>query len=139
MLTQRFFFALALASAGLASCQNADKNDVPPTPTCISGVVLGDRCWDGVLIQVDSQFPIGKSIQPFTAPDSLGNTNVVAAANFADLGTLNKRGQRVYFTYDPKAGEQPVQRFCPANGAPFPVPHLRLTSVYGVHCDIPNR
>lgn len=108
-------------------------------PTCFSGVVLGDRCWDGVLIQVDGRFPIGKSIQSFTAPDSLGNTNVIAATNPASFGTLLKRGQRVYFTSDPNAADQPIPRFCPAIGAPFPIPHIVLTSVYGVPCDIPNR
>ncbi|GAA4033674.1 hypothetical protein GCM10022409_17470 [Hymenobacter glaciei] len=138
-----------LAIGSLSSCDKSNDSDTAPTPiicfpgipptTCFSGVVLSDRCWDGILIQVDSQFPIGKSIQPYTSPDTLGNTNVIAATNFADFGPLNKRGQRVYFTYntDPNHGATP--RFCTADQAPFPIPHLVLGSVSASPCGVRNQ
>lgn len=136
MLFKRLSWVLALASAGAVSgCNNADKVEVLPAPTCYSGVVLGDRCWDGLLIQVDSQFPIGKAI----AADSLGSSNVIAAVNPTDFGGLSKRGQRVYFTtYHVDPSRPTAPRFCTANNTALPIPHFVIDGVLGVPCDIPN-
>lgn len=126
---------ILLFGPGHAGCRLVHwlrKGQRPQLP-CYSGVVLRDRCWDGVLIQVDSQFPIGESIQAYTVPDSLGNTNVIAANN--SLGTLAVRGQRIYFAYtpdDPK--HEAVLRPCTANEAPFPVPHVVLHNVSTAAC-----
>ncbi|MCI1187756.1 hypothetical protein MON38_10020 [Hymenobacter sp. DH14] len=134
-----------LAIGCLSGCDKASDSETLPTPTicfpgpgttCYSGVVLNDRCWDGVLIQVDSQFPIGQSIKAYTAPDSLGNTNVIAATNSADFGSLNKRGQRIYFTYNTDPTRKATPRVCTANQAPFSIPHIVLGSISATPCAV---
>ena len=60
---------LAAVASSLLSCKK-DPASAPtvavPTicfpGTCYSGRVLGYDCWNGVLIQVDSRFPIGKPL-----------------------------------------------------------------------------
>jgi len=116
-----------LAISALAGC--ADKSStVTPQPACYSGVVLEDRCMDGVLIQVDPQSPIGR---PAQLTDTAG-TNVIA--NVETMGTLGKRGQRVYFTYTNDPSRQAPLRPCPAYGVPLPVPHLVLNNVSATPC-----
>ncbi|MDO7848451.1 hypothetical protein Q5H92_18945 [Hymenobacter sp. M29] len=140
MFSKRLFFALAVVGSGaLSGCAN-ENDSVPPELTCFSGVVLGDQCWDGVLIQVDSQFPIGKAIQLAPAPDSLATTNVIAATNSADFGSLlNRRGQRVYFTYNTDPNHQATVRVCTTYRAPLSVPHLVVANLSGVPCGVLNR
>ena len=102
-------------------------------PACYSGVVLRDRCFDGLLIQVDSPYAIG---QPLPSPwaDSLGANNVIAAVN--SLGTLAVRGQRVYFTYANDPDRQTPARACPTFelAVPLPIPHLVLSNVSASPC-----
>ena len=126
-----------LLAVGSLLCLLPGCTSEETSPVCYSGVVLGDRCWDGVLIQVDNQFPIGKSLAGTTAPDSLGNTNVLAALN--SLGTLAKRGQRIYFTYETYSNQPIVNRICTANNAPFSIPHVVLTNVSSTPCTGINR
>jgi hypothetical protein len=126
---RRLVLAAGLLLFWLPSCHSDEA-----APVCYSGVVLGDRCWDGVLIQVDSQYPIGKSLViGATAPDSLGSTNVIAALN--SLGNLAKRGQRIYFTYEAYTNQPIVNRFCTADQAPLGVPHLVLTNTSATPCN----
>ena len=113
------------ATALLSGCQKATN----PHPSCYSGVVLRDRCWDGILIQVDSAYPIGR---PISIADSLGNSNVIAAVN--SLGTLGVRGQRISFTYTNDPAQQAPRRFCTADQLPLPVPHLVLSNVSATPC-----
>lgn len=140
------FLCLSVLAIGcLSSCDKTSDPEViepticfpsiPPT-TCFSGVVLRDRCWDGVLIQVDSQFPIGQSIQ---MPDSLGNTNVIAATNSADFGALNKRGQRIYFTYNTDPTRKATLRPCTANQIALPIPHIVLGTISATPCTVVNK
>ena len=120
---------LAVAAISLlAGCDKA-TNANNPRPACYSGVVLRDRCWDGVLIQVDRHFPIG---QPSTIPDSLGNTNVIAAVN--SLGALAVRGQRVSFTYTNDPARQAPLRFCTTDQSSLPIPHLVLSNISATPC-----
>jgi hypothetical protein len=126
---RHLLLAAALLLFTLPSCHSDAA-----APACYSGVVLGDRCWDGVLIQVDSQYPIGKSIVVgATDPDSLGSTNVIAALN--SLGSLAKRGQRIYFTYEEYTNQPIVTRFCTADRAPLGIPHLVLTNTSATPCN----
>ena len=142
-----FLLGLALLAAGsLSGCDKANTSDELPTPTicfpttpvatCFSGVVLGDRCWDGILIQVDAQFAIGKPLQ---MPDSLGSTNVIAATNPADFGALSQRGQRIYFTYNTDPTRKATLRACTANQIALPIPHLVLGPVSATPCTVTNR
>ena len=118
--------SLALGATFLLSdCKKATS----PRPACFSGVVLRDRCWDGVLIQVDSAFPIG---QPIAIADSLGNTNVIAAVN--SLNALGVRGQRISFTYTNDPGWQAPLRFCTADQTSLPIPHFILSNVSATLC-----
>ncbi|UOQ97681.1 hypothetical protein MUN81_20935 [Hymenobacter sp. 5317J-9] len=135
---------LALAAGGLSGCDKTDTAAPSSGPTvcfpapssvCFSGVVLADRCWDGVLIQVDAQFPIGQRV---AWPDSLGNTNVIAATNTADFNSLNRRGQRIYFTYNTDPTRKATLRACTTDQIPLSVPHLVLGSISGVPCVVPN-
>ncbi|WP_210518367.1 hypothetical protein [Hymenobacter terricola] len=138
----RFSYFLGLSALAISSLASCDKSHAPgptpttcfpgPLPTGFSGVVLSDRCWDGILIQVDSPFPIGQSIQSYTSPDSLGNTNVIAATNSADFGVLNRRGQRIYFTYNTDPNRKATPRVCTANQAPFAIPHMVLDTISAI-------
>ncbi|UOQ74009.1 hypothetical protein [Hymenobacter cellulosilyticus] len=89
---------------------------------------------DGLLIEVDSQFPIGKPYGP--------HTNLVAAVNVegGDPYTLQgqgfKSGETIYFSYDLAPGGR--EAFCPQNTIPLPVPHLRLTNVGATTCQQVN-
>ncbi|TVT40207.1 hypothetical protein FNT36_12000 [Hymenobacter setariae] len=126
---RRLLLATGLLLFTLPGCHSNEA-----TPACYSGVVLGEYCWDGVLIQVDRQYPIGKSIVAgATDPDSLGSTNVIAALN--SLGSLAKRGQRIYFTYEEYTNQPIVNRFCTADRAPLGVPHLVLTNTSATPCN----
>ncbi|GAB3316560.1 hypothetical protein ACFQT0_01455 [Hymenobacter humi] len=118
---------LALLSLTVASCGTTTCIDEPqPQPPCLSGVVVGDACLDGVLIDVDAAFPIGK---PTGRHD-----NVIAAVNFADLASLNQVGQRVYFTSRNDPARQSAARFCTANTFPLPVPRLVLSNISATAC-----
>ncbi|ALW84085.1 hypothetical protein AUC43_02600 [Hymenobacter sedentarius] len=111
----------ALLSLTVFSCKHSDSA-VP----CYSGVVVGDACMDGILIDVDAASAIGKPTGNYT--------NVIAAVNFADLSSLSKVGQRVYFTYRNDPSQQTVSRFCTANSAPLPVPHFVLSNLSVTSC-----
>jgi hypothetical protein len=125
----RSFFYLA---AGLGLFLTACTAEAPAGP-CYSGMVLGETCFDGVLIQVDAAYPIGRpAVFRFTSTDSAGGDNVVAAVN--DLGALNKRGQRVYFSYAGSTEQSGPARICPALYAPLAVPHVVLTNVSATSC-----
>ncbi|MET4074649.1 hypothetical protein [Hymenobacter sp. UYCo722] len=132
MLRKCCFLGLALVGAGCLS--GCDKNS-SAQPTCYSGVVLRDRCWDGILLQVDRQFPIGTSISSLTGPDSLGNTNVIAAVN--SLGTLGVRGQRISFTFTNDPAQQAPLRACTHDQIPLPIPHLVLANISATPCAQP--
>ncbi|TGE25947.1 hypothetical protein E5K00_12370 [Hymenobacter aquaticus] len=125
-------FAL-LAFLTLPGCTpNGCPDDEAPAPACYSGKVVGAACMDGVLIEVDPQYAIGKAYNQYT--------NLVAAVNMQpssspDLtidGQVVQVGQTVYFTYtvSPKAREA----VCPQNTVPLPVPHLVLSNLGATAC-----
>jgi hypothetical protein len=104
-----------------------------PVSPCYSGVVLGETCMDGVLIQVDEKYPIGQpAVFRFTSTDSISGSNVVAAVN--NLGSLNKRGQRLYFTYGGDTQQPGPARPCTMNYARLSIPHLTLTNSSATSC-----
>lgn len=123
-----FLLASGLWLSALVSC----KDDAPQT-ACFSGVVLGSTCMDGVLIEVNSDTPIGKPVNfPVTATTSIVGTNVVAAVN--DLGSRAQTGQTVFFTYQDSPNNAGPARFCPQNTSPLPIPHLILRNVSATGC-----
>ena len=123
----RILLSVSLLTLTLAGCNHRKCQDPEPQPQCYAGVVVGDACMDGVLINVESTEAIG---QP---AGSLGS-NVIAAVNFEDFTGLNQVGQRVYFTYrnDPK--RKSPYRVCTANTVPLPVPHLVLSNLSATAC-----
>ncbi|MBF9236340.1 hypothetical protein I2I05_02925 [Hymenobacter sp. BT683] len=118
--------SLALFSLTVVSCNHEKCREPQPQAQCVSGTVVGDACLDGVLIDVDATFPIGKPV---------GNhPNVIAAVNFADLASFNQVGQRVYFTYRNDPNQQSANRVCTANTVPLLVPHLLLSNLSATSC-----
>lgn len=129
----RLFLSAAFAFGALFGC----KHDAPvPIPQCYPGIVLQNRCNDGLLIQVDAQYRIGKSIDgaatDLLPTDGFGNDNVVAAVNDDSLGSF-KRGQRIYFTYENDPKRQFPARTCFVFG-PLVIPHLVLSNVSATPC-----
>ena len=123
-------FSYLLAGLGLALTTCTSEAPVAP---CYAGIVLGETCLDGVLIQVDAAYPIGRPAKfRFTRTDSIAGNNVVAAVN--DLGDLNRRGQRVYFSYAGDTVQSGPARVCSALYAPLPVPHAVLTNLSATSC-----
>jgi hypothetical protein len=122
----------SLLLGGLSLLLTTCTSKAPVSP-CYSGVVLGETCMDGVLIQVDETYPIGQpAVFRFTSTDSISGNNVVAAVN--DLGSLNKRGQRLYFTYSGDTQQAGPARACVMLNARLPIPHLALTSSSATSC-----
>jgi hypothetical protein len=123
----RFLVASTLlAVASVAGCKSE--------PTCYSGTVLGDRCYDGILIQVDEQYRIGAAVGSPAMPDTLGSTNIIAAVNVEDFGSLAARGRRIYFSYSNDPNRQGPARFCNAMGTALGVPHLVLSNISANPC-----
>ena len=132
-------FSLGLLAAVASSLLSCKKDPaIAPTVavpticfpgTCYSGRVLGYDCWNGVLIQVDSRFPIGKPLPAQLSPDSLGDDNVIAAVN--RLGSLATRGQRLYFTFENDPARQSPDSPCLHMSATIvlPIPHVVLRNV----------
>ncbi|AWM34463.1 hypothetical protein [Hymenobacter nivis] len=123
----------AFAFGALLSC----KHDKDLQPQCYAGTVLGSSCYDGLIINVDAQFPIGKPVGAGFAPkDSTKVTyqNVIGALNSTELARFNTPGQRIYFTCT--GDTQGFSNFGPCNhmGIPLPVPHVVLTSFSATPC-----
>lgn len=119
-----------LAGLGLLLTTCTNKASVSP---CYSGVVLGETCLDGVLIQVDAAYPVGRpAVFRYTSTDSIAGNNVMAAVN--DLGTLHKRGQRIYFSYSENTAQPGPSRACTTLYAPLSIPHAVLTKVSATSC-----
>jgi hypothetical protein len=118
--------SLAVLSLAVLSCDKCNDIEPLPGPQCFSGVVVGDACLDGVLIDVDAAHPIGKP--------ALGYSNVIAAVNFADLASLNQVGKRVYFTYRNDPNRQWPDRVCTANTVPLQVPRYVLGNLSATGC-----
>lgn len=120
--------SISLLGLALAGCRH--DADLGP---CYAGTVLGGTCLDGVLIQVDEAYPIGKpAVYRITSRDSLAGTNVVAAVN--NLGALNIKGQRVYFTYSGSTDQAGPAHVCTANTARLPIPHVVATNLSSTAC-----
>jgi hypothetical protein len=120
---------LLLLAAGLwLGSLTACKKDDAPKVECYSGVVIGETCMDGVLIEVNSTTPIGQPINVF----GITGTNVVAAVN--DLGSQAQKGKTIFFTYQSSPNNAGPLRPCPQNTAPLAIPHLILSNVSATGC-----
>ena len=129
---------LALACCVLGSCNKHCEvpTPSPSIPSCYSGTVVGFDCHNGLLIQVDSQYPIGRPLR-VSYTDSLARPNIIAAVN---RNTSGATGQRIYFTYVNNATQQQPAWPCTAQ-LPFnymPVPHLVLSNVSDTPCTQPR-
>ncbi|TGE21079.1 hypothetical protein [Hymenobacter metallicola] len=121
-----------LSLMALPGCTVEGCTDEEPAPACYSGKVVGAACMDGLLIEVDSQYAIGK---PYA-----DHSNLVAAVNLAQQSTPEYKidgqvvqpGQTIYFTYTPSKGAR--EAMCPQNTVPLPVPHLTLSNVSTTGC-----
>jgi len=121
-----------LLMSGLSLALTNCRHDADLNP-CYSGVVLGSTCQDGVLIQVDAAYPIGKpAVYRITSRDSLAGSNVVAAIN--DLGALNVKGQRIYFSYTGSTDQAGPERFCTADRARLDLPHISAINLSATAC-----
>jgi hypothetical protein len=126
----RHYTLLVTGLLGLALASCGHDTDLGP---CYGGVVLGETCLDGVLIQVDESYPIGKpAVYRITSRDSLAGSNVIAAVN--NLGALTRKGQRVYFTYSGSTDQPGPARFCTANTMRLPIPHVAVTNLSSAAC-----
>lgn len=120
-----------LTTLALPSCKESCSED-EPAPACYSGKVVGAACMDGLLVEVDSQYSIGKAYGP--------HTNLIAVVNLAQQSTPDytldgqtvKPGQTIYFTYTTAPGAR--EAFCPQNTVPMPIPHLVLSNVNQTAC-----
>jgi hypothetical protein len=128
----RYLFpALALLlPLTLTGCISCEGDDNTPAPECYSGTVVGSACMDGLLVEVDSRYPIGKPAGAYT--------NLVAAVNMEPKDSLNvagqlvRKGQIIHFTYRPSAKAR--EAVCPQNTVPLPVPHVVLSNVGAGRC-----
>jgi hypothetical protein len=125
---------LLLLAAGLwLGSLTACKKDDAPKVECYSGVVIGETCMDGVLIEVNSATPIGKPVNvTVTYNTSIVGTNVVAAVN--DLGSQAQKGKTIFFTYQNSPNNAGPLRPCPQNTSPLAIPHLILSNVSATGC-----
>ena len=127
------FLLLALAFCVSFSCKHAADS----TPQCYAGTVVGTSYYDGVIINVDAQFPIGKPVgDRFALYDSTKatNQNVIGGLNSNELAGLSTKGTRIFFTCT--GDTQGFSNFGPCNhmGIPLPVPHVVLTSFSATPC-----
>jgi len=123
----------AFAFGALLGC----KHDKALQPQCYAGTVVGTSCYDGVIINVDAQFPIGKPVgDRFALYDSTKatNQNLIGALNSNELVGLSAKSTRIYFTCT--GDTQGFSNFGPCNhmGIPLPVPHVVLTSFSATPC-----
>jgi hypothetical protein len=121
----RILLSVSLLTLILSGCNHRKCQD--PQPRCYDGVIVGDACMDGLLIDVQSTDPIGK-------PAGTLGSNVIAAVNFEDFAGMNKVGQHVFFTYRNDPARTSPNRICTANTVPLPVPHLVLTNLASSTC-----
>jgi len=125
---------LALAVSTFIGC---GKHAAAPTPSCYSGTVVGFNCQNGLLVEVDDQYPIGAPLRFFYS-DSIPQSNIIAAVN--QSRTTAKTGQRIYFTYVDDANQQSPAWPCTTLEAwiHYPVPHLVLSNVSVTPCGQPQ-
>ena len=123
-----FLALLALPGCTVEGC----IDEVPAPPPSLSGKVVGATCMDGVLLEVDAAYAIGKPYAP--------HTNLVAAVNVAQLASSDllvdgqkvEIGQTIYFTYTPS--DKAREAVCPQNTVPLPIPHVTLSHVGTTPC-----
>jgi len=130
MLRSSLSFCLAALAAGsFLGC----KKDCAPHPSCYSGTVVATTCMQGVLVNVDTVYPIGARAYSIYGNRFLGN-NVVAVANSGSLQNLGRVGQRLHFTYT-RAQTNTGMMCLAADGTTTPVPFVTLSNVSTVSCD----
>lgn len=96
-----------------------------------SGKVIGRTCLNGLIIEVDPQYPIGRPVHGyvlrreyinFPERDSIVGHNAIAASNDTTFGL--SKGARITFRYQPV--DDIIARVCPGWSAPLQLPNYSL-------------
>ena len=126
---------VVLATSSFLGC----KKDAPAAPPCYAGRVVAVTCTDGMLIDVDTAYPIGarhtvRESSPAASPTVLGN-NVVAVVNTSDYGRLATVGLTLHFNAvnDPNRQSNELQCYF-FDGVQGAVPRLVLRNVATTAC-----
>ncbi|RTQ50926.1 hypothetical protein EJV47_09950 [Hymenobacter gummosus] len=95
-----------LLMLGLTACTARGQQ-----PAEVSGTVLGWTCREGLIIEVDQQYPIGRPVCTTheNHRDAIVGRNAIAAVNNADF--RRRQGQRLRFRYAP--ADSVAGRVCP--------------------------
>lgn len=131
---------LAVVGASLPGCK---KDAADLAGSCYSGRIVALTCENGVLIDVDPRFPIGKPTARNSSdgPVLLGQ-NVISVSNSRDIsgigmnnnpGTQSPMGQRLYFSAAPDSANYGLGCYA-ADGVLHPVPTLRLSNISTTAC-----
>jgi hypothetical protein len=59
---RRLVLLLSLLPVAFQSCRECTDD---PQPQCYSGTVIGETCLDGVIVEMDKDYPIGIPLQGF--------------------------------------------------------------------------
>lgn len=139
MYSIRTLLTIGLTTLTLLSCTHEKTESVvEPEPEalapCASGVVLQTTCMDGLLIEVDSQYPIGRDFQvPIPGSTVLVGRNAVAAINEASIPAAYKRiGKRIFFRYQSATCCAP--RPCTQDRGPVGATFVIISNVDSVAC-----
>lgn len=131
---------LAVVALPLLSCE---KDAAALSDACYTGQVVALTCENGVLIDVDTRFPIGQPTTRNSAggPVLLGK-NVISVSNSRDIsgatlatnpGTRSIVGQRLYFSARPDSVNHGLGCFV-ADGVLTPVPVMQLSNISTTAC-----
>ena len=140
----KFLLPGLLTAGTLLGCEKAVS---PPSNACYAGRVVDATCVDGVLIDVDARFPIGRPTfrRGTNGPVLLGR-NVISVSNSQDLGSigtpsttggLSTVGQRLYFGAEPDSAARGPRCFA-ADGVLNAVPVMQLRNISTTAC-VPTR
>lgn len=141
MFTKSLFSGLlAVVGVALLGCK---KDAASLTETCYTGQIVALTCVNGVLIDVDPRFPIGKPTarNSSNGPVFLGN-NVIAVSNSRDIsglgvatspGTQSPLGTRLYFSAEPDSANYGLGCYV-LDGVVNPVPAMRLSNISTTSC-----
>ena len=117
----RLLATLLLLAPGLAAC-----NTLAREPSEASGKVLGWTCHEGLIIEVDRRYAIGRPVRTRheNHRDLIVGRNAIVAVN--DMDFRRKKGQRLRFRYAP--ADSVAGRVCPGwhERQPTGLPYLTI-------------
>lgn len=141
-MLKKFLLPGLLAAAGFMAL-GCEKDEASPVETCYTGQIVALTCENGVLIDVDPRFPIGK---PAARNSSDGlvqlGQNVISVSNSRDIsglglpsnpGTQSPIGRRLYFSAAPDSANYGLGCYV-LDGVVHPVPTMRLSNISTTAC-----